>query len=52
VKFELKKSVSKRSSLAVIRAVARLNDHAHKKASQSVVWSGESMTKRLPIASQ
>ncbi|MED5219923.1 MAG: hypothetical protein VX630_06415 [Candidatus Neomarinimicrobiota bacterium] len=48
----MKKRIKKGPSLAVIRAVTRLNDHAHKKASRSVIWTGESMTKHLPITSQ
>tara|TARA_B100000953_G_scaffold259712_1_gene224841 strand:- start:488 stop:637 length:150 start_codon:yes stop_codon:yes gene_type:complete len=48
----MKKRIKKEPSLAVIRAVTRLNNHAHKKASRSVIWAEGSITKFFPITSQ
>ena len=44
MKYRFKKQVQKKTSLAVIRAVSRLNDHAHQTSSRSIVWDGKSIT--------
>jgi len=46
-----KKLKQKNPSLAVIRAIARLNNYAHQKTAQSVVWDGKSITQYLSVTS-
>ena len=46
-----KKLKQKNPSLAVIRAIARLNNYAHQKTAQSIVWDGKSITQYLSVTS-
>jgi len=50
MKYFIKKKNEKHSSFVVMRAVSRLNNHAKKVSSQSVVWGGKSI-KNLFITS-
>ena len=45
------KTNTKKPSLAVIRAIARLNNYAHQKTAQSIVWDGKSITQYLSVTS-
>ena len=44
MKNRFKKKNKERSSLAVIRAVTRINEHFNRQASRSVVWDRKIIT--------
>ncbi|MEC7926720.1 MAG: hypothetical protein VX767_00625 [Candidatus Neomarinimicrobiota bacterium] len=46
-----KKKYRKNISLAVIRAVSRLNNHAHQKTSHPIILNRKSVAKHLSIPS-
>ncbi|MBH11086.1 MAG: hypothetical protein CMG74_12200 [Candidatus Marinimicrobia bacterium] len=48
----MKKRFKKESSLVVIRAVNRLNNHSNKKASRFVIYVGKQAIKYFPVTSQ
>ena len=45
------KTNTKKPTLAVIRAIARLNNYAHQNTAQSIVWDGKSITQYLSVTS-
>ena len=47
----MKKKIKKQASLTFIRAIARLNNYAHQKTAQSIVWDGKSITQYLSVTS-
>jgi len=44
MKYFIKKKNKQMLSFEVIRAVSRLNSHANKLSSQSIVWNGKGIT--------